>query len=263
MSSAATDIVTETDRAVEQMVSTSLRSTYPDFSFIGEETYTPGLKLTAAPTFIVDPIDGTTNFVHNFPASCISLGLAVNKIPVVGVIYNPVTKALYTGIQGQGSYLQVGGGEKLRLPLRDPEPIQGLQTCLVGAEWGSDREGSNFELKCQVFAKLAASRAHGGAMVHNIRSIGSAALNIALVAQGSQDIFWEGGCWAWDVCAGICILKEAGGIMVDGNPGDWEPELDCRRYLAVRGAPSGQKEVVKELWELVGKCGVGKMDYHA
>jgi myo-inositol-1(or 4)-monophosphatase len=63
-------------------------------------------------------------------------------------------------------------------------------------------------------------------------------------------MYWEGGIWAWDVCAGWCILSEAGGIMVSGNPGNWDPEIDSRVYLAVRGAPSGQKEIVEEFWSL-------------
>lgn len=236
------------------MVSTRLLSAYPSFSFIGEETYIPGeTHLTSAPTFIVDPVDGTTNFVHAFPAFCISLGFVVNKIPTVGVIYNPFLEELYTGIKGQGSFVSRHGGAKERLPLRkEPEPLRDLSTCLIGAEWGSDRTGNNFELKCKVFAKLATSKEEGGAMVHSLRCVGSAALNLAYVAAGQQDVFWEGGCWAWDVAAGWCILVEAGGIMVGGNPGEWECEVDGRKYMAVRGAPEGQKAIVKEMWKVIG-----------
>lgn len=232
---------------------------YPKFEFIGEETYYPGQKLTDAPTFIVDPIDGTTNFVHAFPAFCISLGFAVDKVPSVGVIYNPMLDELYTGIKGKGAYLTRNGGQKEKLPLKkDPEPLKDLSTCLIGAEWGSDRSGNNFALKCKVFAKLAENKEDGGAMVHSIRCVGSAALNLALVAAGQQDVFWEGGCWAWDVCAGWCILVEAGGIMVGGNPGDWDIAIDSRKYMAIRGAPSGQKEIVEEMWKVIGD---GKLDY--
>jgi myo-inositol-1(or 4)-monophosphatase len=97
-------------------------------------------------------------------------------------------------------------------------------------------------------------------MVHSIRSGGSAALNLVLVAAGQQDVFWEGGCWAWDVCAGWCILVEAGGIIVDGNPGDWQPTMEGRSYLAVRGAPSGQRDIVEEMWKVIGD---GKMIYES
>ncbi|KHJ36038.1 putative inositol monophosphatase [Erysiphe necator] len=248
----STDIVTETDRFVEKHVSTRLLSAFPDFKFIGEETYYPGQKLTDEPTFIVDPIDGTTNFVHNFPAFCISLGLTVKKVPVVGVIYNPRLDHLYTAIQGQGAYLQKEGMKRQKLPLKEAEPLNDLSTCLIGTGWGCDRTGTNYDLKCKTFRKLAASKEDGGAMVHGMRSIGSAALNLAAVAAGQQDIFWECGCWAWDVCAGWCILVETGGTVVSGNPGEWDCKVESRKYLAVRGAPSGQKEIVEEFWKIIG-----------
>jgi myo-inositol-1(or 4)-monophosphatase len=234
------------------MVSTDLMAAYPDFCFIGEETYTPGMALTESPTFICDPIDGTTNFVHSYPAVCISLGFVDKKVPMVGVIFNPFLDELWTGIKGQGAYLSRNGGPKMRLPLRPMEPLKDLSTCIVGAEWGSDRSGNNFEVKARVFKKLAASKEDGGAMVHSLRCPGSAALNLTAVSAGQQDLFWEGGCWAWDVAAGWCILYESGGIMVSGNPGDWNPEIDGRKYLAVRAAPSGQKDIVEEFWKVIG-----------
>jgi myo-inositol-1(or 4)-monophosphatase len=249
--------VTETDKAVELMVNSRLRSAYPSFDFIGEETYYPGQPLTNAPTFIVDPIDGTTNFIHGFPAVCISLGVTINREPHIGVIYNPFLDELWTGIKGHGSYLSRNGGEKVRLPLRNPEPLKDLSTCLVGAEWGSDREGNNFDVKVKVFSKLGASKKNGGSMVHSLRCMGSAALNLTAVAAGQQDVFWEGGCWAWDVAAGMCILAEAGGIMRNGNPGE-EVAVDCRKYLAVRAAPSGQEDIVKEMYEVIGDL---RLDY--
>lgn len=128
----------------------------------------------------------------------------------------------------------------------------------MGVEWGSDRHGNNFDLKVKVFAKLCAAKEDGGAMAHNLRSVGSAALNLAAVAAGQLDLYWEGGCWAWDVCAGWCILTEAGGMMACGNPGNWEPTIDGRKYLAVRAAPSGQKEIVEEMWSLMGD---GRLEY--
>jgi len=255
----AVDLVTETDQAVEKLVSKRLLSAYPKFEFIGEETHYPGQALTDAPTFVVDPIDGTTNFVHAFPAFCISLGFTLNKVPTVGVIYNPFLDELYTAIKGQGAFLRKNGLARQRLPLKkEPEPLKDLSTCLVGTEWGSDRSGPNFAVKCAVFQKLSASKEEGGAMVHSIRSIGCAALNLAHVATGQQDIFWECGCWAWDVAAGWCILVEAGGIMVGGNPGDWEPRVEGRKYLAVRGAPEGQRAIVEEMWGVIGE---GRLKY--
>jgi myo-inositol-1(or 4)-monophosphatase len=241
------------------MVSTRLQSAYPHILFMGEETFKPGMKITDAPTFIVDPIDGTTNFVHGFPNACISIGLSLNRVPVVGVIYNPFQDLLFAATKGSGAYMTRANHPPQKLPLsKDPPPLQGLGTALVGVEWGSSRDGSNFTVKTDTFRKLAATRETGGAMVHSMRSLGSAALNIAAVAAGQLDVYWEGGCWAWDVCAGWCILSEAGGRMVGGNPGDWNVELDGRVYLAVRGAPAGQNEIVEEFWAVIGD---GRLDY--
>lgn len=207
--------------------------------------------------------------MHNLPEACISLGFAVDRKPTVGVVYNPYQDKLYSAIRGQGAYVTIGAnwgleggkGRVSELPLsKNPPPLNGLDTCLVAAEWGSSRDGVNYEVKTNVFKKLCASKETGGAMVHSIRSMGSAALNLCAVAAGQLDAYWEGGCWAWDVCAGWAILAEAGGIMVNGNPGDWEPKIDERKYLAVRGAPSGQKEIVEEFWEVIGD---GRMEYES
>lgn len=205
---------------------------------------------------------GTTNFVHSFPNACISLGLAVERLPTIGVIYNPWQDLLFTAIKGRGAYMtRIKGTTPQKLPLaKSPRPLEGLGTSLIAIEWGSGRDGPNFELKTEVFKKLAASKETGGSMVHSLRSLGSAALNMAAVAAGQMDAYWEGGCWAWDVCAGWSILTEAGGKMVSGNPGNWDPELESRVYLAVRGAPTGQKELVEEFWKVIGD---GKMDYSA
>ena len=224
---------------------------------MGEETYTPGTRLTDAPTFIVDPIDGTVNFVHSFPNACISLGFAVNRRPVVGVVYNPFSKTLYSAIEGKGAYLN----QKVKLPLKGErvEPLKDLSHALIGVEWGSDRSGQNWDTKIRTFEKLAKTKEAGGAMVHSMRSMGSAALNLCAVAAGVLDLYWEGGCWAWDVCAGWVILTEAGGMVVGGNPGEWDGQIDSRKYLAVRGSPGGegQKEIIEELWSNVQ----GTFDY--
>ncbi|KAJ4305299.1 hypothetical protein N0V90_000830 [Kalmusia sp. IMI 367209] len=230
------DLVTETDQAVEKIISTSLKEKYPTFAFMGEETYKPGDKLSAAPTFILDPIDGTTNFVHNHSYVAISLGLSINLTPTIGIVFNPFTQTLYSAIKGQGAYRTqfLVSPTPQKLPLQPATPLETLNTCLVAVEWGSDRSGNDFAVKSQTFAKLAQSKEDGGGMVHGLRSLGSAALNICAVAGGDIDIYWEAGCWAWDVCAGWVVLGEAGGLMVDANPGGWEPRVDGRRYMAVR-----------------------------
>jgi myo-inositol-1(or 4)-monophosphatase len=176
------------------MISTELIGKYPLFKFLGEETYQPGMQLTDAPTFVVDPIDGTTNFIHTFPNVCISLGFVTKKVPTVGVIYNPFRDELYTAIKGSGAYLTRNGGEKQRLPLKvRPEPLKDLSTSLVGIEWGNERGGANFDLKVRVFKMLAADKEDGGSMVHSLRCLGSVALSIVAISAGQLDLFWDGG----------------------------------------------------------------------
>ncbi|KAJ9656537.1 hypothetical protein H2198_004886 [Neophaeococcomyces mojaviensis] len=270
------DLVTETDKAVEKLISSVLLDEYPGFSFMGEETYQPGTPLGPEPTFIVDPIDGTTNFVHGYPYVSVSLGYAVDRVPTVGVVFNPFTGVCYSAVKGQGAFKETWNfagedegwkarTEKERLPVGGAKPLAGLDGALVAVEWGSDRSGSNWQTKVDTWNRLGRSKDEGGAMIHSARCLGSAALNLCAVAEGSIDIYWEGGCWAWDVCAGWTVLREAGGIIVDGNPPaggkeGWEIPITHRKYLAVRGAEQGEqrtKEVVKEFWQTIE----GTMEY--
>ena len=252
------DIVTQTDKAVEQMIFNSLKSRYPGFEFYGEETYTPGKRLGNEPTFVVDPIDGTTNFVNRFGFTAVSLGVTVDKQPVVGVVLSVFEELLYCGGRNQGSWVEdLRSGERRPLPIHAKGPLQGLQSCLVALEWGSDRQGVNWDVITKTWLNLGRSKEEGGAMIRSSRCIGSAALTMCKVAEGSLDVYWEGGIWAWDICAGWIILTEAGGIIVNGNPGRWETSVDDRKCLAIRGAEGGQEEIVKEFWSHV----VGDMEY--
>ncbi|KAI0102968.1 hypothetical protein GGR51DRAFT_526042 [Nemania sp. FL0031] len=246
-----TDVVTETDRAVEAYVFKCLKDKYPAIARVGEESYEAGVEISSEPSFVVDPIDGTSNFIHGLPVVCVSLGLVVDRKPVVGVVYNPFDNELWAAARGAGAYTQKGAGPSRQLPLSS-KPLEGLQSACVGIEWGSDREGPNFELNLDVFTKLARTTATGGRFVNSLRCMGSAALTICRIAAGQQDLFWECGCWAWDVAAAWCILNEAGGIIVDGHPGEWNPPIDNRRYLAVRPATSGQNEIVEQFWSVIG-----------
>jgi myo-inositol-1(or 4)-monophosphatase len=250
------------------MVSSRLRALYPTFSFMGEETYKPGDKVGAEPTFICDPIDGTTNFLHGFPHACISLGLAVDRKPVVGVVYNPFLDTVYTAIRGQGAYVRSprptfgkpraaddDGMLTRRLPLNHTPFTDGLSGAVVLTEYGHAREGPNYDLKTRTMTKLAAGpKGHDGkAMVHGVRALGSAALNICHVATGAIDVYWEGGGYPWDVCAAWVILTEAGGTMVGANPGVWDNPLESRLYMAVRAMGEDKtKEVVEEFWAVMG-----------
>lgn len=259
------DMVTETDQAVEAFVKEKISAAYPSHKFIGEETFAAGEKpsFTDEPTWIVDPIDGTTNFIHGYPFVAISIGLTINKVPVVGVIYNPLLNELYSAADGQGAFLN----QTTKLPLFDTKaiaPLKDLSECLVMTEMGSDRSSAVISRKIDAIHNLVASKEDPGVrsviqnavgtQVHSIRSTGSAALNLCCVAKGVADIFWEIGCWEWDVCAAVVILREAGGIVLDGLvPGDKEVNIFCRRYLGIR--PTGDREsqlnIARKFWSVV------------
>ncbi|KAL6814140.1 hypothetical protein V8C40DRAFT_270100 [Trichoderma camerunense] len=261
------DIVTQTDKAVESLIRTNLASHYPSFAFIGEETYHPGQTITDVPTFIVDPIDGTSNFVHGFPDVAVSIALVVDKVPTVGVVYNPFHDELWSAIKGHGAYHTTQASNIINTTtannngissfentkqLSPKSPLLGLSPACIAIEFGSDRQGPNFALNLKVFTALLRTTSEGGRFVNSLRCSGSAAIAICRVAAGQQDAFWECGSWAWDVAAAWCVLVEAGGVMVDGHPGGWNPRVDNRRYLAVRPAMVGQREFVEEFWDVIG-----------
>jgi myo-inositol-1(or 4)-monophosphatase len=250
------DLVTQYDREIESMVQQRLRAAYPTFSFLGEESFTHGTTLLDGPTFICDPIDGTLNFSKGVPNCAISLALALNKKPVVGVVYNPFRGDMYHAVKQQGAFLtKVSTGETFNLPIQNvPAPMESLNACLVAVEWGNQRSGPNWALRTSVHNALLTAKDEGGAMCKSIRSSGSAALNFCYVAQGMLDCFWEGGVWVWDVAGGWAILEEAGGIVASANPGEWEPALEGRLYFAVRHAKrEEQRAVVEELWKIMGE----------
>lgn len=249
------DIVTEIDKKVEKLIWDTLKAKYPTFKFVGEESYVKGVtKITEEPTFIVDPIDGTTNFVHDFPFSCTSMGLTINKVPVVGVIYDPHLDILLSASQGNGIRLN-GKPFDSRKKIESMSPLL-LNRSVVALQPGSAREGSNFETKMKTYTKLL-SCDHG--FIHGFRNLGSSAMSLAYMVLGHLDAYWDGGCYSWDVCAGWCILLESGGKVVGANPGEWNIGVDNRTYLAVRGTldSDAQKKFIEDFWG----CVDGRLEY--
>ncbi|EJT80382.1 hypothetical protein GGTG_00382 [Gaeumannomyces tritici R3-111a-1] len=271
------DIVTKTDQEVEASIYAAIRAKYPNHKFVGEESYSAGATrdylIDDAPTWCVDPLDGTVNYTHLFPMFCVSVGFVVGREAVVGVVYAPFLGQLFSACRGRGAWLN----ETQRLPLvRSPQvpamPPQAPKGCVFSCEWGKDRRDGpegNLRRKVESFVNMAAEvggRDGLGGMVHGVRCLGSAALDLAYTAMGSFDIWWEGGCWEWDVAAGIAILQEAGGLVTTANPPQGfetasipEVSLGSRLYLAIRPAgPSptetgrqSQERVVREVWKRV------------
>ncbi|OAP58179.1 hypothetical protein AYL99_07269 [Fonsecaea erecta] len=287
----AVDIVTATDTEVEAFIHAAITQRYPSHGFVGEETYSQGsskeyLVRPDRPTWVVDPLDGTVNFTHGFGMFCVSIALVVDgQEPVVGVVYAPLLGQLFSACRGRGAWLN----ETTRLPLLGrqgvgPIPRDAPAKCVFACEWGKDRRDipdGNLHRKVDSFVTMASElsgRGGRGGMVHGVRSLGSATLDLAYTAMGSFDIWWEGGCWEWDVAAGICLLKEAGGLVTTANPPeDWETtattttttttaeivdaKLGGRLYLAIRPASDGpdgetarqgQERCVREVWRRVG-----------
>ncbi|KAI9469677.1 MAG: hypothetical protein EXX96DRAFT_587054 [Benjaminiella poitrasii] len=243
------DLVTETDKAVEEFIKARLQKAYPEHKFIGEETFASGAKteFTNDPTWIVDPIDGTTNFIHGYPFVAVSIGLTLNKIPTVGVVYNPLLNELYSAAKGHGAYLN----QTQPLPLfHPPQPLTDLSHCLIATEAGSDRSKLVIDAKIAAIHDMLRQRTDQtpyAAEAHSIRTTGSAALNLCNVAKGVVDVYWEVGCWEWDVAAAVVIVQESGGVVLDGgnDKSNNEPvNIFCRKYLAVRTALDRESQLM-------------------
>eukprot|EP01018_Ginkgo_biloba_P029874 Gb_06984 [translate_table: standard] len=215
------DLVTETDKACEELIFSFLKQTYPDHKFIGEETSAAygTAELTDAPTWIVDPVDGTTNFVHRFPFVCVSIGLTIGKIPTVGVVYNPIIGELFTGIQGRGAFLNGN-------PIKSSSQSE-MGKALLAAEIGTKRDKETVD--------VTTSRINGLLFkVRSLRMTGSCALNLCGVACGRLDICYELGFGGpWDVAAGVLIIQEAGGCVFD--PSGDEFNIMSQRVAASNG----------------------------
>lgn len=224
------DLVTETDQEVEKMLISSLQAQFPGHKFIGEESTAEGLpcELTDAPTWIIDPVDGTMNFVHGFPHVCTSIALTVNKITEIGIIYNPVLEQLFTARRGQGAKLN---GQPIHV-----SEEKDLKNALLALECGTTHEPEKMKnnfVNQQTFIPI----------VHGTRSLGSAALDMAMVAMGGADAYFEFGIHAWDYAAGDLLVREAGGVCLD--PAGAPLDLLARRMLCAATMELAQEIIPK------------------
>jgi myo-inositol-1(or 4)-monophosphatase len=185
------DLVTELDLACEVAIREVLALHLPDIPVMGEEQ-----GGTTAPTrWVVDPLDGTTNFVHDFPFYAVSIGLEVDGEPEVGVVLDAVRGTVYRATRGRGAFAD-------DVPLRVSD-VHTLDLALCGTGFAYDRRTrASFYLR---FVEVFLERTQG------IRRAGAASLDLAMVASGRLDLFWEFGLRPWDVAAGTVLVREAGG----------------------------------------------------
>jgi myo-inositol-1(or 4)-monophosphatase len=192
------DFVSAADRKAEQIVMTELLKARPGYSFVGEE----GGKIEGTDethTWIVDPLDGTTNFLHGIPQFAVSIALERNGVLVAGVVYNPANDELYVAERGTGAFLN---DRRLRVSARRKPELS-----VVGC--GTPHIGRGDHVQYRNELKVVQSRFGG------IRRMGACALDLAYVAAGRFDGFWERGVKPWDVAAGIVLIREAGGFVTD------------------------------------------------
>jgi myo-inositol-1(or 4)-monophosphatase len=198
------NLVTEVDKESERLIVEHLRLRFPDHDIVAEEgDYPQG----GSPfRWIIDPVDGTTNYAHGYPWFCSSIGLELDGELVAGVIYNPVYDELFTATKGGGAYLN---GCRLSVSARTP-----LKNSLLGTGFPYDcaTDPANNFANFIAFQKMA----------RGIRRAGAAALDLAYVAAGRLDGFWELKLKAWDVAAGVLMVREAGGVVTafDGSSYD-------------------------------------------
>lgn len=193
------DFVSEVDRAAESAIVETLLDAYPDHGILAEEGTAKGANADAENVWIIDPLDGTTNFLHGFPQYCVSIGHAHRGQVTQGVIYDPVRNDLFTASRGRGAFLNE---RRIRVSRR-----QHLRDCLIGTGFPF-RDGSYLETYLRMMRTMIQQSA-------GLRRPGAAALDLAYVAAGFYDGFWEVGLNPWDVAAGSLLVQEAGGLIGD------------------------------------------------
>uniref|UniRef100_A0A8C2XA10 Inositol-1-monophosphatase n=1 Tax=Cyclopterus lumpus TaxID=8103 RepID=A0A8C2XA10_CYCLU len=224
--SSPVDLVTETDQKVEQLIISSIKEKYPAHSFIGEESVAAGAPsvLTDNPTWIIDPIDGTTNFVHRY---CLSRGFIE-----FGIVYSCIEDKMYTARKGKGAFCN-----------GDPIKVSGqedISQSMVLTEMNFHKDPGHFKTMMANIENILTIPVHG------IRSPGSAAVNMCLVACGAADAYYHMGIHCWDMAGGAAVVTEAGGVIMDTSGGPFD--LMSRRLIVASSRAIAQR-VAKEITE--------------
>jgi len=196
------DFVTEVDRAAEAAAIDVLAKAYPDHAILAEES---GASGSSEYTWIIDPLDGTTNFIHGFPQYAVSIALRHRSILAQAVIFDPTRNELFTASRGRGAFLN---DRRIRVAKRTR-----MSEALIGTGFPY-RELAHLDAYVRMFRAVVAATA-------GIRRAGAASLDLAYVAAGRLDGFWEIGLSPWDMAAGCLLIREAGGLVsdLDGEEG--------------------------------------------
>jgi myo-inositol-1(or 4)-monophosphatase len=201
------DLVTDADLASQRTIQTFLLERFPGHGFLGEEEGAEKTKPApdAPPTWVIDPIDGTTNYVHDFPFYCISIGLDVGGELVVGVVYDPRHREMFAAARGLGAWLN-----ELRLRT---SAVSRIEDALLATGFPPDLRGNERTLDWWRYLSFK---------TQSLRRTGSTALNLAYVAAGRFDGYWAFDNHVWDVAGATVVLREAGGVItnVDGSAYD-------------------------------------------
>ena len=202
------DLVTDADLASQKCIQDYLCGRFPQTGLLGEEdTAAKGrLPLDAPPTWIVDPIDGTTNYVHDFPFFCISIGLQIKGELVVGVVYDPSHREMFAAARGQGAWL---GTRRLHT-----SQVQRLEDALLATGFPPNVTGAENTLDWWRYFSFRAQ---------SLRRTGSTALNMAYVAAGRFDGFYAFDNHVWDVAGATVLIREAGGVITNVDGTEYDP----------------------------------------
>lgn len=223
----AFNIVTDVDKASEALIIETIKASFPNDAFLAEESGAESGKQESARRWIIDPLDGTTNFAHSYPFFCVSIGVEEKGEMVLGVVYNAIASEIFVASRGQGATLN---GEKIAVSNRTT-----LDTSLLATGFPPDTLKS-------VHHNMDSFRTITN-MCHGVRRDGSAALDLCFVASGRLDGFWERKLAPWDVAAGSLIVREAGGKVT--NLEDGPLDMTSGHILATNGKI--HEEVVKAL----------------
>jgi myo-inositol-1(or 4)-monophosphatase len=224
------DFVTEVDKAAEAAIIDTLLTAYPDHGILAEESgETPGKFGGADHVWIIDPLDGTTNFIHGFPVYCVSIALAVKGRIEQAVVYDPTRNDLFCATRGRGAYLN---DRRIRVAKRTT-----LRDSLLSTGFPF-RPGDHFKTYMAMLADVMP-------LCAGVRRPGSAALDLAYVAAGFSDGFFEMGLSPWDVAAGSLLVTEAGGLV-----GNFTGEAD---FLEQKECLAANPRIYGQLVTVVGK----------